>query len=63
GEAPFWWDIPDGPDIRRVFQILREVGYTGMVSSEHMPDMPGPNGRDAGTAWAMGYMKAVVRYL
>jgi sugar phosphate isomerase/epimerase len=63
GEAPFWWDIPDGPDIRRVFQTLREIGYSGMVSSEHMPDMPGEHGRDASAAWAMGYMKAVLRYL
>jgi sugar phosphate isomerase/epimerase len=63
GEAPFWWDIADGPDIRRVFRTLKDAGYTGMVSCEHMPDMPGANGRDVGVAWAMGYMKAVLRYL
>ncbi len=63
GETPFWWDIPDGPDIRQIFQILGEVGYTGMISAEHMPDMPEPNGRDVGLAWAMGYMRAIVRYL
>ncbi len=63
GECPFWWDIPDGPDIRKVFQTLKEVGYTGVVSSEHMPEIPGENRQDISAAWAMGYMKAIMRYL
>jgi D-mannonate dehydratase len=63
GESPYWWDIPDGPDIRRVLKTLQEVGFDGMVSSEHMPEMPGENRLDISTAWAMGYMKAVLRYL
>lgn len=63
GEAPFWWDIPDGPDIRRVLQTLQEVGYDGVISSEHMPEIPGENRLDISTAWAMGYMKAIMRYL
>lgn len=63
GESPYWWDIPDGPDMRKVFQTLREVGFTGFVSSEHMPEVPGENRLDISTAWAMGYMKAILRYL
>ncbi len=63
GESPYWWDISDGPDIRRVFQALQGIGYDGLVSSEHMPDIPNQNRQDISAAWAMGYMKAVLRYL
>jgi len=63
GESPFWWDIPDGPDIRRVLQVLKEIGYQGTISSEHMPDIPGQNRLDISTAWANGYMRALLRYL
>jgi sugar phosphate isomerase/epimerase len=63
GESPYWWDIPDGPDIRKIMQTLKEVGYTGVISSEHMPDMPDQNRQDITAAWAMGYMKAIMRYL
>ncbi len=63
GETPFWWDIPDGPDIRQVLQTLKEVGFTGVISPEHMPEIPGENRMDISTAWAIGYMKAILRYL
>ena len=62
GESPFWWDIADGPDIRRIFETLRAVGFEGDVASEHMPDVPGENRHDIGSAWALGYMKAILRY-
>ncbi|NLT74681.1 MAG: TIM barrel protein [Chloroflexi bacterium] len=63
GEAPFWWDIADGPDLRRIFQILKEIGYEGTVSSEHMPEIPDENRGEIGNAWANGYMRAILRYL
>ena len=63
GESPFWWDIPDGPDIRKIVQALEAVGYEGDLASEHMPDIPGENRHDISFAWAIGYMKAILRYL
>ena len=63
GESPYWWDIPDGPDIRQVFQTLQELGYQGCIASEHMPEIRGENRLEISSAWAMGYMKAVMRYL
>lgn len=63
GESPYWWDIKDGPDIRRIFEILKEIGFEGTVSHEHMPDMPGENRQDITAAWANGYMRAIMRYL
>jgi D-mannonate dehydratase len=63
GESPYWWDIPDGPDIRTIFQVLKEIGYEGTVSSEHMPEIPGENRIEIGSAWANGYMRGVLRYL
>lgn len=63
GESPFWWDEPQGPDIRKVFQTLKEIGYSGSIVSEHMPDIAGQNRQDISFAWAMGYMRAIVQYL
>jgi D-mannonate dehydratase len=63
GESPFWWDNKEGPDMRRVFQTLAEVGYQGDLRAEHMPEVPGENRTDIGTGWAIGYMKALLRYM
>jgi D-mannonate dehydratase len=63
GESPYWWDIKDGPDIRKVFQMLKEIGYEGTVSHEHMPDMPDENRQDITAAWANAYMRGILRYL
>ncbi|MHB1318779.1 MAG: mannonate dehydratase, partial [Anaerolineae bacterium] len=63
GESPYWWDIKDGPDIRRVFQMLKEIGFEGTISHEHMPEMPGENRQDITAAWANAYMRAILRYL
>ncbi len=63
GESPYWWDIPEGPDIRKVFETLKEVGYSGYIVAEHMPEIRGENRGDISFAWTMGYMKAIARYL
>jgi sugar phosphate isomerase/epimerase len=63
GESPYWWSIPDGPDIPRAFGVLQEVGYDGFVASEHMPDIRGENRHDISSAWAIGYMKAILQQL
>ncbi|MGI5916648.1 MAG: sugar phosphate isomerase/epimerase family protein [Anaerolineae bacterium] len=63
GESPYWWDIPDGPDIPQVFRVLKEIGYEGFVASEHMPDIRGENRHDISTAWGIGYMKAILQQM
>lgn len=63
GEQPFWWDEAGGPDLKLVFELLKQVGYTGDLRAEHMPEVPGENRTDIGTGWAIGYMKALLRYL
>ena len=64
GESPFWWDIKDGPDIRRVLEKLKAIGYEGTLSHEHMPEhIPGENRQDITAASANGYMRAPLRSL
>ncbi len=62
GESPYWWDIPDGPDILKVLQALEEIGYEGDYSCEHMPEIAGQNRNDISVAWATGYIKALWRH-
>ena len=47
----------------RVFCALRDIGYQGDVCSEHMPEVSGENRTDIGTAWSIGYSKAVLQML
>jgi mannonate dehydratase len=46
-------------DMYRLMRILHEVGYTGSVSLDHTPTMAGAGGREAGVAYAIGYMRAL----
>ena len=62
GEAPYWFDS-GGPDMPRVFRVLREIGFQGDVRSEHMPEVSGENRTDIGTAWSIGYSKAVLQMM
>jgi sugar phosphate isomerase/epimerase len=62
GETPFWFDS-GGPDFPRVFRALRDIGFAGDVRSEHMPEVSGENRTDVGTAWSIGYSKAVLQML
>ncbi len=62
GEEPFWFDR-GGPDFRLLLEALRDIGYAGDIRSEHMPEMAGENRTDIGTAWSIGYLKALLRYL
>ena len=63
GEHPYWWDVDGGPDMRKILQTLKDVGYQGDLRAEHMPEVPGENRTDIGTGWAIGYTKALLRYL
>ena len=59
GETPFWFDS-GGPDYRRIIQALKDIDYRGDLRPEHMPRVTGENRLDIGTAWAIGYIKALL---
>ena len=67
GEKEYWLDQGD-IDIPRVVQILKEIGYTGYMRSEHLPTdryrayTPTTRGvSDVSSAWVMGYLRAVMQ--
>ncbi len=64
GEKEYWLDQGD-IDIPRVVQVLKEIGYSGYLRSEHLPTdrygrhTPTASGvSDVSTAWVMGYLRA-----
>lgn len=61
GETPFWFDS-GGPDFKLFFDALRAIDYQGDVRSEHMPEVVGENRTDIGTAWSIGYTKALLKH-
>ncbi len=46
-------------DMYRLMRILHEADYHGSVSLDHTPTMAAPGGREAGVAYAIGYMRAL----
>ncbi len=60
GETPFWFDSDGGPGFRETLQALKDIDYSGDMRAEHMPEVAGENRTDIGTAWAIGYMKALL---
>lgn len=61
GTVPHYTEtfIDDGRiDVRRVFQILADHGYDGVIIPDHAPSMTAPGPWHAGMAFAMGYLKA-----
>jgi D-mannonate dehydratase len=62
GETPFWLDS-GGPDISKIVQALRDIDYSGELAPEHLPEVAGENRAETGTAWVIGYMKALQQYL
>jgi D-mannonate dehydratase len=60
GETPFWFDS-GGPDFFKMMQALRDIDYHGELVPEHMPSVVGENRSDIGTAWGIGYMKALLQ--
>jgi sugar phosphate isomerase/epimerase len=61
GEKEFWLDRGD-VDIPKVMQVLKEIGYRGYLRSEHLPtDRYGqPRASDVSSAWATGYLRALM---
>ena len=52
--------VDDGyMDMYQVMRELRQVGFDGVVIADHIPLMAGD--RRVGTAYTIGYMKALLR--
>jgi mannonate dehydratase len=66
GEKEYWFDKGD-VDMLKVIQALKDINYRGDVRSEHLPtdlyrNAPQPPGiSDIGTAFAVGYMRALLK--
>ncbi len=48
-------------DMLAAMQAYQEVGYDGMIVPDHYPRIPGDDNRMATRAYAVGYMKALLR--
>lgn len=56
------WFGSGQPDLRKAVQALREIGYQGDLMAEHLPGVVGENRYDIRTAFAIGYMRAVLQF-
>jgi len=56
------WFGSGEPDLSRVVKALREISYQGDLMAEHLPGAVGENRYDIRTAYAIGYMKAVLQF-
>ena len=54
-----WFGSGDA-DLRKVVQALRESDYRGDPDAEHLPAVLGERGEKIRTAFAVGYVRAVV---
>jgi D-mannonate dehydratase len=42
-------------------RALKEIGYPRLIYPNHVPQMPGEDRRRAGWAYAVGYIKALIK--
>jgi hypothetical protein len=53
----------ESTDFRKLVASIRKIGYNGYLRSEHLPtdryNLP-VRQSDVGTAWAQGYMRAIL---
>ena len=42
-------------------KLFYEIGYTNTVTLDHTPKFVGPNPRELGAAYAIGYMRALMQ--
>lgn len=64
GKAPHYQEtfIDEGDlDVKRILRMLREIDYEGVVIPDHAPLMSCDAPWHAGMAFAMGYLKALIR--
>ncbi len=63
GKAPHYHEtfLDDGDlDVKRIMRILHETDYEGVVIPDHTPLLSCPAPWQAGMAYAMGYLKALI---
>jgi len=53
--------LDDGDlNMARILKELRNVGFSGYINPDHIPDLPGDTEtRDVGWAYSIGYLKAL----
>lgn len=64
GKVPVYYEtfIDDGDvDMAEIVRILRDEGYTGVLIPDHTPEMECPAPWHAGKAYALGYMRALIK--
>jgi mannonate dehydratase len=47
-------------DMYQIMKLLYETGYTNTITLDHTPQFAGENPRELGTAYAIGYMRALM---
>lgn len=47
-------------DMYQIMKLFYEIGYTNTVTLDHTPKFAGPNPRELGAAYAIGYMRALM---
>lgn len=57
------WFGSGEPDLGKIVQALRDIDYRGDMMAEHLPQVVGENRQDTRTAFAIGYMKALMQFL
>jgi mannonate dehydratase len=59
----FYETLPDDGcvDMYAVMKALREVRYNGGLGADHIPALAGDEGRRAGAAYCLAYIKALLR--
>lgn len=55
------WPDNGDMDFLQVMRVLRDVGYSGMVMPDHIPNHPDPGSEREGHAFAFGYIKALIQ--
>lgn len=48
-------------DMLSAMRSLKDIGYSRLIYPDHVPQMPGDERRRAGWAYAVGYIRALIR--
>ena len=56
------WFGSGHPDLSKVVQALRDIGYSGDLHAEHLPGVVGERDEEIRTAFAIGYMRAAMQF-
>jgi sugar phosphate isomerase/epimerase len=56
------WFGSGEPDLTKVVKALRDIDYRGELHAEHLPGVVGERDEEIRTAFAVGYMRAVMQF-